>query len=134
MDIRLFAQSVQRNCDIADAHFAQEFPLCIYLLKMRDYYRWIHQLPVNAELEKEKLGQWIVKQEDYWQTLEGADFSALQLAHIEQDPFDIQAINNKLLTKGLYYGAGFGVAGMPQFFLAELAQQQKKAHTRLLCW
>ncbi|HSP01523.1 MAG TPA: hypothetical protein VLN90_08695, partial [Thioalkalivibrio sp.] len=33
-------QSVQRNCDIADARHAGNDTLCTYLLKMREFYRW----------------------------------------------------------------------------------------------
>ncbi len=35
---------VQHNCDISDANHAGNYTLCIYLLKMREYYRWIHAL------------------------------------------------------------------------------------------
>jgi hypothetical protein len=31
--------SVQRNCHLADAEHARDYSLCIYLLKMREYYR-----------------------------------------------------------------------------------------------
>ena len=32
-------QTVQRNCHIADARHAGDYTLCVYLLKMREFYR-----------------------------------------------------------------------------------------------
>ena len=32
--------AVQRNCHISDARHAGDYTLCIYLLKMREYFRW----------------------------------------------------------------------------------------------
>lgn len=33
-------KTVQKNCDIADARHAGDYTLCVYLLKMREMYRW----------------------------------------------------------------------------------------------
>ena len=39
-ELQSLRRSVQRNCDISDAEFAQSYSLCTYLLKMRELYRW----------------------------------------------------------------------------------------------
>ena len=42
------ARAVQANCDRSDARHAQDMSLCNYLLAMREYYRWEHDLPMQA--------------------------------------------------------------------------------------
>ena len=49
-------QAIQRNCDIADALYAGDDTLCIYLLKMRDLYRWTVDIPIGQPVEREALG------------------------------------------------------------------------------
>ena len=45
--------SVQRNCHIADAHHAREATLCNYLLEMREFYRWEHEVPLARPLPRQ---------------------------------------------------------------------------------
>ena len=47
---------VQRNCDISDARHAGDYGLCTFLLKMREYYRWEHELPLTRNLPQDELG------------------------------------------------------------------------------
>ena len=44
----VLVDAVQTNCDIADARHAADLPLCIYLLQMREFYRWEHGLTFGA--------------------------------------------------------------------------------------
>ena len=59
-------EAVQRNCDIADANHAGDDSLCIYLLKMRDFYRWHESHPLNVPVDREVLGEWIIARESRW--------------------------------------------------------------------
>ncbi len=56
-------QSVQRNCHIADARHAREMTLCNYLLEMREFYRWEHEVPLARALPRQELGNWISERE-----------------------------------------------------------------------
>ena len=38
-------QTISRNCHISDAQYAGNYTLCIYLLKIREFYRWEKQIP-----------------------------------------------------------------------------------------
>lgn len=130
MTLTSLIKSVQTNCDISDAQYAQEFPLCIYLLKMRDYYRWKNQLAINAVLDKQALGEWIVQLEELWQNLDFNDFININIDNKKLAPFDLDKINPLLQKYNLYYGAGYGVAGKPQFFLADVIEtEQVGSHT-----
>ena len=40
-------ETVQHNCHLSDAHHARDYSLCIYLLKMREFYRWEETLPFD---------------------------------------------------------------------------------------
>jgi len=53
------AQAVQRNCDRIDAVHAQDLSLCIYLLQMREFYRWERQLELHQVPERGDVGRWI---------------------------------------------------------------------------
>ena len=53
--------AVQANCRIADARHARELPLCIYLLQMRELYRWERQLPFGAALDRQAVGSWLAQ-------------------------------------------------------------------------
>ena len=49
-------QSVQRNCHIADARHAREMTLCNYLLEMREFYRWEHEVPLARPFKRKLNG------------------------------------------------------------------------------
>ena len=56
-------QSVQRNCHIADSRHAREMTMCNYLLEMREFYRWEHEVPLARALPRQELGSWISERE-----------------------------------------------------------------------
>lgn len=119
--------TVQRNCDLADAHHAAEKSLCTYLLGMREYYRWEADLPLGQAPERERLSRWIADREVRWERLrdEGAAFDPLPLA-AGIDPFDEARVNGELAGRELVYGAGIGLFGAPLFFLAERRSEQRR--------
>jgi hypothetical protein len=126
------AGAVQRNCDISDARFAGDYGLCTFLLKMREYYRWEHELPFARALPRDEIGDWLSAREAAWHELEAEDFGALPLASGALDPLAADAANRELLPRGLVYGAGFGRFGKPVFFLGELARTEERGGQRII--
>jgi hypothetical protein len=125
-DIAALIGAVQRNCDIADARHAGELTMCIYLLRMRDFYCWEHELPPGREIAREAVGAWMEERERIWQALEDTPFESLPLAGGAVDPFETARVNAALAAHGLVYSAGFGRRGRPQFFLGELARAERR--------
>lgn len=116
-------QTVQHNSHIADARHAGNFTLCVYLLKMREFYRWEQQINFQRELTNDDVGDWLVEREALWDEVEEADYKPLHINGVEYDPFDNQAINTALSHDGLVYNAGLGKQCRPHFFIAELEQK-----------
>jgi hypothetical protein len=112
--------TVQNNCNIADARHATDFTLCVYLLKMREYFRWEMGYSYSANLPKEAVGEWLKAREALWNDLEEADFSKIRIDGHSYDPFDAEAINRSLIPHGYVYSAGLGLKSRPHFFLARL--------------
>jgi len=54
------SETVQKNCHISDARYAGNYSMCIFLLKMREYYRWEHGLSLTQEIQRSKVGDWMV--------------------------------------------------------------------------
>ena len=116
--------AVQHNADVADANHAGAFTLCIYLLKMRDYYLWHEGIELDRRLDRDALGQWIPGMEDHWSRLEedGACYRELPLPDGLVDCFDNGSINAVLNPAGLVYAGAHGFNGAPVFFLGRLEQ------------
>jgi hypothetical protein len=112
---------VQYNCDISDARHAGNYTLCIYLLKMREYYRWINALDFNAQLDNEGMAQWLRKREEVWDEVVDEDFRQLTLENSQFDPFDHRSVNRQLVPAKLLYHAGIGQNAAQHFFIARLA-------------
>jgi len=116
--------TVQNNCHISDAQFAGNYTLCIYLLKMREFYRWETRQAFGSKISKDEIGAWLTGREQEWDKLEDKDFSPLEINNQQIDPFETQQINNLLNEKNLVYSGGYGMLGKPVFFLAELERKQ----------
>jgi hypothetical protein len=120
---------VQHNCDIADARHAADMTLCIYLLQMREYFRWERGLGFGAALARDEIGAWIADREARWEKLEAHEYLPLPADDApagDLDPFDAEAVNARLRPHGLLYGAGLVGAGRPVFFLGELHERQSR--------
>lgn len=118
-------QVVQKNCDLVDAVHAQDYGLCIYLLKMRDYYRWKKGISLFDELENEKIHAWIIDTEEYWEEIQGESFGQIPVNGSSVDPFETQEINSSLGQKKLIYGGGLGYGLIPFFYLADLLEEKE---------
>jgi len=117
--------SVQYNCHISDARYASDFTLCVYLLKMREYYRWEKGYSYAASLAQDEIGEWLTQREHLWESLEEKPFIPLEIDGTVYDPFDADRINEALAPYGLVYSAGYGAKAKPHFYLARLER-----HTR----
>src|SRR3990172_1007453 len=118
--------AVQKNCHISDARHAGDYTLCIYLLKMREYYRWENGYKFSDVLPPIEVGKWLKEREQLWDSLERENFAGLPLNGNLFDPFDNDSINQALIPNGLVYSGGFGQRFKPHFFLGEL--QHRESH------
>jgi len=117
-------ETVQKNCDISDAHHAANYTLCVYLLKMREYYRWDNGFSYNDVLPKEDVGNWVQERESLWEKIENQAFVPLEINRKEYDPFDTENINKALAPTGYVYSGGMGLRAAPHFFLAKLEEKE----------
>ncbi len=124
MDIQQLIDNVQHNCHISDARHAGNYTLCVYLLKMREFYRWEHQHSFSEKLSTDDVGNWLSAREALWDEIENEDYHRLAITSAQHDPFDSATINQKLLAQNLVYSAGYGIKDKPHFFLAELETKQ----------
>jgi hypothetical protein len=125
-DFPRLVQSVQRNCNIADARHARETTLCNYLLEMREFYRWEHEVPLARPLPRQELGSWISEREALWDGLQADDLGPLCVGARSYGTFEVADINAALVPQGLVYGAGYGRFGKPHFFLAQLERCEQR--------
>ena len=128
MDIKQLISDVQLNCHISDARHAGNYALCVYLLKMREFYRWEHKYPFSEKLSTDDIGNWLSQREELWEEVEDEEYHSIQINDETLDPFDSAAINQALnqassqseTSNRLIYSGGYGVKDKPHFFIAEL--------------
>ncbi|MGD8593305.1 MAG: hypothetical protein PVF82_10765 [Gammaproteobacteria bacterium] len=120
------AQTVQTNCHISDARHAGSYSMCIFLLKMREYFRWEHQIPLSQQLEKAAISEWLLEKEQSWEDVEDHPYVPLVLERGEVEPFDAKQVNEELNPLGYVYSSGYGVFNKPHFFLGQLKKTYKK--------
>ena len=124
--------AVQRNCHISDARHAGDYTLCVYLLKMREYFRWEKGYAFRDSLPDGDVGDWLKERERFWQTIEDDPFTDLPIDGECYDPFDNEAVNAALNPYGLVYSGGLGNQCAAHFFLGELGQQEKQSDFTVL--
>ncbi|MDH5325102.1 MAG: hypothetical protein OEZ68_12660 [Gammaproteobacteria bacterium] len=123
MNLSELTAVIQRNCHISDAQYAGNYSLCIFLLKMREYFRWEQQTPLTRELHKPAVSEWLQQREQLWDSLEQEPYQNLRLGKQHYDPFDSDPINAVLNPQGYVYSSGYGVFGKPHFFLGKLKRK-----------
>ncbi len=128
-----FLQTVRHNCDVSDARHAGSYSLCVYLMHMREYFRWEHNLGHDARLDSKQVGEWVAQREDRWDCLEDEDYRDLPTPAGRADPFDVEKINQWLSPLGFGYSAGIGRFGKPIFALGELVEAEGAGDCRLIC-
>ena len=129
---RTLPAQVQRNCQIADSHHAQDYTLCTYLLKMREYYRWAHDLGYDHVLRGSDVSEWVDTQERQWDELENSDYVPLEIDGTVVDPFDTNRVNAIINEHGFVYSAGLGRLSRPLFYFGELTGTEQLDGYRVL--
>lgn len=124
LDLSSVADAVQANCHRSDAEHAADYTLCVYLLKMREYYRWEQRLALTDSLDGESVGRWLREREFFWEGLEDDGFHAIDIEGKRFDPFDVDGINKHIVPHGFVYSAGYGRGGAVHFVLAELSARE----------
>jgi len=124
LDLSNLKQVVQNNCHIADSHAAGNYTLCIYLLKMREFYRWESGYDFGDTLPNDEVGKWLREREELWDDLVDDDFSKLFIDGHDYDPFDSDSINATLKPQHLVYSAGYGRNTNAHFFLGVLERNE----------
>ncbi len=124
-ELAALAETVQHNCHIADAQHAGDYTLCIYLLKMRELYRWEQGQNFSTPLPNQQVGQWLREREALWDTLEDNPYREIPLAGKNVSPFESSVVNQHLETHELVYSGGMGINNRPHFFLAELELREQ---------
>jgi len=125
-------EAVQTNCHIADARGAADLTLCIYLLQMREFYRWEHGIAALEPLPRDAVAQWLAERESLWAALEDREFEPLPVAGQVFAPFDVASINAQLRPFGLVYGAGLVGVGRASFVLGQLERVERRGELELL--
>jgi len=118
--------TVQNNCHISDAQYAGDYTLCIFLLKMREFYRWENQIPFAGAIPREAVGKWMQEREQTWEAMESRTFEPLTFGADRFDPRDSDSINRVLVPQGYVYSAGYGRFNKPHFFLGALQRQEQR--------
>ena len=114
--------AIRKNCHISDAQHATDFTLCVYLLKMREYFRWENNLPYSAPLPHDLLTDWLTEREHLWETLGEHPFEPVTVGNRAYDPFDTDKINGRINRLGYVYSGGIGRNLKPHFFLGALEE------------
>jgi len=129
--LQRLVQAVQTNCHIADARGAADLTLCIYLLQMRELYRWEQGIAALQPLPREAIAGWLAERESLWASLEERDYTPLPLDSGDTDPFNVAAVNAQLQPHGLVYGAGYVAAGRASFVLGQLERVERRGDLEL---
>lgn len=125
-------KDVQFNCDISDARYARDATMCVYLLRMREFYRWRKDIALGIRLSFDDVGDWLTGVEEYWDDIEHEAYRSITIGGETIDPFDVDSVHVALQSENipLVYSAGVGRRGKPHFFLAEpLAEFSKSDAT-----
>ena len=122
-ELKQLVDTIQYNCHIADARYAGDYTLCVYLLKMREMYRWEQGIGFKTMLTTDDVGDWLTEREGVWDDVEELEYKPLQINGKAYDPFDNDLINTLLDKEKLVYNAGLGIRCRPHFFIADLEEQ-----------
>lgn len=125
LDLLNIKQAVQTNCHIADSQAAGDYTLCIYLLKMREFFRWESGYDYGDVIPGDEVGDWLRKREQLWESLSENEFSKIPIDGVDYDPFDSKSINNILKPQRLVYSGGLGRNTNAHFFLGVLEKHEQ---------
>jgi len=124
MNLARLTDQIQHNCDVSDARHAGIYSICNLAMRLRDLYKWGHQMPPWEEHEAGAVLDWIGRREELWESLADEEFQPLTLDDRKFEAFDSQAINAIIAPQGYFYGAGYAHSLKPTFFLAKIEERQ----------
>jgi len=126
LNIGSILDTVQGNCHISDARHAGNYTMCIFLLKMREFYRWEQGIPLTGEIVKDAFGDWLMGREKVWDDCEQQDYAPLPMLGDDVDYYDAAEINNQLVPLGYVYSSGHGLFGKPNFYIGKLLWREQR--------
>jgi hypothetical protein len=124
--------AIQKNCIISNAHQSGLFSICGLFLRLKDRYNWEKKLPPWHPTDRDNLLQWIDGQESLWLDCLDTPFQTLRINGRYYDPLNSRAVNQRLLPRGLYYGAGYGRGLKPTFFLGTVKEERSAFGYRIV--
>lgn len=132
--MKTLCETVQHNCNVTDARHASDYSMCTYLMKMREYCRWEKGYGFNDKMTAAEVGRWLDERERLWDDLreQETDYQPLTLDERLFEPFDSEAVNQKLNRYGYVYSGGMGARSTPHFFLAKLTEQKQWRQHKIL--
>ncbi len=125
LNIDDITRQVLCNCEISDAHHAGMYSICGLALRLRDLFKWDHELPPWEERDSTEVLEWIEAKENKWEQYAEKDFRRISINGKEFDPLDTIGINTLLEPYGVMYGAGYARSLKPTFFLATITEKSQ---------
>lgn len=125
-------KAVQHNCNVSDAHHADTYTMCVYLLKMREYFRWDKGYRFDTPLDTSAVGDWVSQREALWEQLANQSFQPLLIDGESFDPFETEPINQRLIPHGYIYSGGIGAKAVPHFFIADYQAERNDSGYHIL--
>jgi hypothetical protein len=132
MTDRDFVGTVRHNCDISDARDNGIYSICMLVLKLRNLYKWEHDIEPWEEPESKQLLDWIDAKENYWEKIIDEPYQSFFKDGSEVDSYDVAAANRLVDNEGLVYGAGYGRSLKSIFFLAEKIREESAEGCRVV--
>lgn len=117
-------KTIRYNCDISDARDNGIYSICTLVLKLRNLYKWEHNLEPWEEPESSVLLDWIAAKEEYWESISREEFLSIPINGETVDPFQLSPINKYLAGENHLYGAGYGRSMKAVFFMAEILEER----------
>ena len=117
-------KTIRHNCDISDARDSGIYSICTLVLKLRNLYKWEHDLEPWEEPDSPVLLDWIEAKEEYWETIHAEPFFPVPINGEDIDPFLLPPINMYLSLDNRVYGAGYGRSMKAVFFMAEILEKR----------
>ncbi|MBM9605565.1 Sfum_1244 family protein [Desulfopila inferna] len=120
-------EDIQHNCHISDARDHGIYSMCTMVLKLRNLYKWEHDLEPWEEAEPADLLDWIDCKENYWSSIADESFRLLGVNGKTYSPDNLMDVNRLFSGDGLVYGAGYGRSMKSVFFLADKLEERNVA-------
>ena len=132
MDTDLIIKQVLNNCRISDARHAGIYSICGLAMRLRDLFKWEHDLPPWVEKDSSQVLAWIGEMEELWENLAEQDYADIRIGESAYEPFDTAGINKSLNRQNLFYGAGYAHSMKPSFLLAQIHRIEKQTSWQVI--